>query len=228
MSEPLLVARALSRSFATLPRGTVEALREVDLTIERGELVMLFGRSGSGKTTLLHLAAGLLRPTAGGVLLDGVDLAALADRELARLRCRRLGLVFQFPSLLPALGALENVELAASLDGRHGPEVRRRATALLTRVGLGERLDALPRELSAGEQKRVVIARALMNRPQLLLADEPTADLDEETEVEIMELLARLHRERGLTVLMATHARELARYATRTLEMDHGRLRAVG
>ena len=181
------------------------------MEIGSGEFTVIVGRSGSGKTTLLNLAAGLTRPTSGRVTLDGVDLWNLNDQQQSHLRNRKIGFVFQFPSLLPTLTVHENVILPTifGADG-HGPDVRERAEALLRRVGLSDKLTAYPRQLSAGQQQRVVIARSLINQPQVLLADEPTSNLDEKTEMEIMDLFRDLHASLGLTI-RACHAHAPAR-----------------
>lgn len=213
-----------------LKERTVSAVHNIDLGIEAGEFVIITGRSGSGKTTLLNLVAGLTRPTSGRILVEESEVWRLPDPEQAALRNRRIGFVFQFPSLLPSLNALENVilpTLFAPPDGAPAPakaEIRERAASLLREVGLGDRLTSLPRQLSAGQQQRVVIARALINEPDLLLADEPTSNLDEHTEREIMDLFRAIHRSRKLTILLVTHTSELVSYGTRALRMADGRI----
>ena len=181
------------------------------------------------------MAAGLTKPTSGTVLLDGTDVWGLSDKEQSRLRNRKLGFVFQFPSLIPTLSALENVMLPVSLGDRngnngHGPNTdggRAKAVELLETVGLGDRLTSFPRQMSAGQQQRVVIARALMNEPELLFADEPSSDLDEQTETEIMTLFADIHARTGVSIMMVTHASQLIEYGTRAVEMSAGRLREL-
>ena len=202
-------------------KGTFAALRDVDLDIESGEFLVITGRSGCGKTTLLNLASGLATPSSGNVVVDGVDLWSISDAERSGLRNRTMGFVFQFPSLMPGLSLAQNVTLPLEFSQAEHPDGAERARELLDLVGLGDRADALPRELSAGQQQRVVIARALVNRPELLLADEPSSDLDEETEAEIMEIFSRVH-EQGLTIMMVTHARNLIPFGTRHLEMADG------
>jgi ABC-type lipoprotein export system ATPase subunit len=204
----------------------VPAVRSLDLEVEAGEFVVITGRSGSGKTTVLNLAAGLTRPSSGEVLMDGVNIWALPDKQQALMRNQKMGFIFQFPSLLPSLTVADNVALptmfgpaAAKLDAGA------RAATLLQQVGLSEKMEALPRQLSAGQQKRVVIARALINHPEILLADEATGDLDEQTEAEIMALLKQIHEQTGVTILMVTHNLDLRRYGTRSLEMANGSLR---
>ena len=202
-------------------KGTFAALRDVDLDIESGEFLVITGRSGCGKTTLLNLASGLATPSSGNVVVDGVDLWSISDAERSGLRNRTMGFVFQFPSLMPGLSLAQNVTLPLEFSQAEHPDAAERARELLDLVGLGDRADALPRELSAGQQQRVVIARALVNRPELLLADEPSSDLDEETEAEIMEIFSRVHAQ-GLTIMMVTHARNLIPFGTRHLEMADG------
>jgi lipoprotein-releasing system ATP-binding protein len=203
----------------------VRAVRGVTLCIERGEFAIITGRSGSGKTTLLNLIAGLTRPTSGQVVLDSTDLWSLSDRDQSALRNQKIGFVFQFPSLLPALTTLENVVMPTmfgSEESRANAYVR--ATELLGEVGLAEKLNAYPRQLSAGQQQRVVVARSLINSPELLLADEPTSDLDEQTEQEIMELFGKIHRQTGVTIVMVTHTTQLVEYGTRSIQMANGLL----
>jgi ABC-type lipoprotein export system ATPase subunit len=183
------------------------------------------GRSGSGKTTLLNLAAGLTRPTTGRVTLDGVDLWGLTDQQQSHMRNRRMGFVFQFPSLLPTLTVHENVILPTTFGpGGDVAERHERARALLLRVGLADKLSSYPRQLSAGQQQRVVIARALINQPQLLLADEPTSNLDEKTETEIVSLFRELHSSLGITIVLVTHTRQLVSAGMRVIEMAEGRI----
>jgi ABC-type lipoprotein export system ATPase subunit len=228
----------VSKTYALSHGSSVSAVSDVSLEIGPGEFVIIVGRSGSGKTTLLNLAAGLTRPTHGQVRMDGVNLWELSDMQQSELRAQRIGFIFQFPSLLPALTVLDNVILPTIFAGRRGhpaahtgrreppggADARRKAMALLQSVGLEEKLHAYPRQLSAGQQQRVVVARALMNHPQTLLADEPTSNLDEKTELEIMELFRDLHARLNLTVVMVTHTRQLTAYGTRTIEMAAGKV----
>jgi ABC-type lipoprotein export system ATPase subunit len=195
------------------------------LEIDQGEFVLIVGRSGSGKTTLLNLAAGLTQPTSGKVLIDGINLWDLTDQQQSFLRSQRIGFVFQFPSLLPTLTVLENVILPTVFASKQeAAQARARATELLQKVSLIDKLTAYPRQLSAGQQQRVVIARALMNQPLMLLADEPTSNLDEKTELEIMELFHDLHSSMGITIVMVTHMRQLVSYGTRAIEMANGQV----
>jgi putative ABC transport system ATP-binding protein/lipoprotein-releasing system ATP-binding protein len=221
----MIAVHDITKVYTVSRENRVLAVDRVSLDIERGEFVVITGRSGSGKTTLLNLVAGLTPPTSGRVLFDGVDLWTLKDRQQSLLRNRKFGFIFQFPSLLPSLNALENTALASvfGVNGAHA-DTYERAGELLRTVGLGDKLGALPRQLSAGQQQRVVVARALLNRPEILLADEPTSDLDEQTECEIMDLFAEVHAQTGVTILMVTHSTELIRYGTRSIRMAGGRI----
>ncbi|MEW6254387.1 MAG: ABC transporter ATP-binding protein [Pseudomonadota bacterium] len=218
----MLVCEALSKTYPT-DRGPVAALRGIDLEVKSGRYAAIIGRSGSGKSSLMAMIGGLSRPSGGRVLVAGTDLWALGSDARARFRARHIGYVFQFASLLPTLRALDNAALPLLLDGR-GRGARARAAALLEELGLGAHLDAFPSELSAGEQRRVVIARALVSDPGLLLADEPTSDLDAQTEREIMGLLARVHRTRGTTLLLVTHSLALAAEAEQIIQVADGTL----
>jgi ABC-type lipoprotein export system ATPase subunit len=218
--EPLVQVERLVRRYP-MGESVVTALDGLDLVFEKGEFVAVVGRSGSGKSTLLHLLGGLDRPTSGEVRVGGRPLSDLSNDELAAYRRTRVGFVFQFFNLVPTLSALQNVELPMTLAGVPGPERRRRAEALLDRMGLKGRLGHRPKELSGGEQQRVSVARALVNDPPLLLADEPTGNLDSKTAADILGLLKGLE---GKTILMVTHDRSLAgAYATRTVELSDGR-----
>ena len=216
--------RGVCKSYEALRMRAVAALADVDLDVDRGEFVVITGRSAAGKTTLLSLVAGLARPTSGLVEMDGTELWSLSDRRRSELRNATMGFVFQFPSLLPSLSVLQNVLLPLSLGPTDATDTPSRALDLLEMVGLGGKAASSPRQLSAGQQQRVVIARSLINRPRLLLADEPTSNLDEQTETEIMDLLRRIHEGSDLTVLLVTHTRQLVRYGTRHLTMAAGRL----
>ena len=218
--EPLVQIDNLVRRY---PMGdaVVTALDGLSLSFEKGEFVAVVGRSGSGKSTLLHLLGGLDRPTSGEVRVGGRRLAELSNDDLAGYRRTGVGFVFQFFNLVPTLSALQNVELPMTLAGVGAAERRRRAQALLERMGLGKRLGHRPKELSGGEQQRVSVARALVNDPPLLLADEPTGNLDSKTAADLLGLLKGLE---GKTVLMVTHDRGLAQgVATRTIELSDGK-----
>jgi len=214
----LVEAEGLSRRF-----GSLRALDELALTVEEGDWVAVTGPSGSGKTTLLNILSGLDRPTSGTVRVGGVDLAGLSARELAGYRQRTVGLVFQQFHLIPYLTALENVMLAQYV---HSMTDRGEAEEALRKVGLGERLGHLPSQLSGGEQQRVCIARALINQPPLILADEPTGNLDAVNEAIVMSLLADLHQ-RGHTLVLVTHDPTIAARANREIRPEHGRLAHV-
>lgn len=212
----------ISKRYAARGRQVV-ALAELTATIRQGEFVLVTGRSGAGKSTLLSLMSGLLRPDTGRVRVAGKDLWRLSDPERSLLRCRTMGFIFQFASLIPTLTVLENVLLPNAFLPKGEGAGRDRAEALLERVGLEGLGDRLPWQLSGGQQKRVAVARALLLKPAVILADEPTADLDEETERAVVNLLLE-EQKRGATVVMATHNRDLLRVASRHLQLAEGRL----
>ncbi len=221
----MIVLKDITKIYDLGKGSSLTAVHEINLEICRNEFAVLVGRSGSGKTTLLNLAAGLTRPTSGQVCVDGVDLWTLNDQQQSALRNKKIGFVFQFPSLLPALTVYENVLMPASFTAEQRPnEVHERVLAMLDSVGLSQKLDAYPRQLSAGQQQRVVVARALMNRPEIILADEPTSNLDEKTELEIMDLLHDLHVRLGLTILLVTHTTQLVTAEIRKIEMAEGQI----
>jgi len=207
----------------------VHAVCGVNLHVDPGEFVIITGRSGSGKTTLLNLISGLAAPTRGTVSFAGQEIGQLPDRQQSLLRNQKIGFVFQFPSLMPSLTAEENVVLPTLFGPRKEDPAKaaRKAATLLEQVGLGEKRRAFPRQLSAGQQQRVVIARSLMNRPELLLADEPTSDLDEQTEKEVMTLFQEIHSQTNITILLVTHTHELVHYGTRSLHMVNGSIAAA-
>jgi putative ABC transport system ATP-binding protein len=205
----------------------INAVADVDLAIEPGEFVALEGPSGSGKTTLLQLLGALDRPSSGRVHFEGRDLAALRDGELADLRLRSFGFVFQQFNLIPTLTALENVQAKLAPTGISDDELRTRSEAILAEVGLADRASHLPSHLSGGEQQRVAIARALSVEPHVILADEPTGNLDTKTGADIIETLADLAARRGTTIIVATHDVDLAERAPRRLAMRDGRLRSL-
>jgi putative ABC transport system ATP-binding protein len=210
----------------TYPMGKtqVQALRGLDLEIAQGEMVAIMGPSGSGKSTLMHLIGGLDLPNEGRVLLGDLDISRQNGDHLAELRGKRVGFVFQTFNLIPTLSALENVELPMIFQRVPRRERRKRAQNLLEQVGLGERLHHKPMELSGGEQQRVALARALVNDPQILLADEPTGNLDSQSGAEIMRLLKSLNGEEGMTVIVVTHDPEIARYADRIVRIRDGQV----
>ncbi len=200
----------------------IDAVREASLEVGADEFVVATGPSGSGKTTLLNLIGGMTRPDHGQVAVAGKDLAAMSDAELSRFRAKTIGFVFQFQSMLPTLNAIDNVRLPLTFAGTKDDGGR--AESLLTEVGLGERMEAYSHELSAGQQRRVGIARAMINQPSLLLCDEPTGDLDPESEAVIMAMLAQAHQN-GAAVLMTTHNHALRSFATRTLMVAGGQIK---
>jgi putative ABC transport system ATP-binding protein len=203
----------------------VQALRGISLEVRQGEFVAVMGPSGSGKSTVMNILGCLDRPTRGHYYLDGVDVSGMSKTELARIRNRKLGFVFQQFNLLSRTSALENVELPTVYAGI-GPEERtKRAMESLTRVGLADRAGHHPSQLSGGQQQRVAIARGLVNRPAILLADEPTGNLDSRTSVEIMQILQNLNDEQRLTIVLVTHEHDIAQFAKRTLEFRDGKLR---
>lgn len=226
MTEPLIRTVGLARRYQ-MGKTAVDALRGVDLAVQPGEFVALVGPSGSGKSTLLHLIGGLVRPTGGEVWVNGLELGRSSDQQLVVYRRDTLGFVFQGFNLLAIKTAWENVAVPLMLAGVPLVQRRARALTLLTQLGLGQRADHRPAELSGGEQQRVAIARALANRPRLILADEPTGNLDSRTGGEIMGLLRRLVREEGLTLLLVTHDMGVARYADRIVHLRDGAVQFV-
>jgi putative ABC transport system ATP-binding protein len=206
----------------------VDALKEVDLRIRDGELLAIVGPSGSGKSTMLQMLGGLDHPTSGSVVLNGKDLAQMGDADLTAVRRDTLGFVFQNFNLIATLSALDNVEIALVPAGVASDERRARAHAALESFGLGDRIEHLPSELSGGEQQRVAIARALVGEPQVLLADEPTGNLDSATGAELMQLLRGLNSEHGHTIVLVTHDTGIARQMGRVVEMEDGRILRKG
>src|SRR6478609_5941298 len=221
---PFLEARGIVKSY---PVGgqPLTVLRDLDLTVEAGEMVAIVGASGVGKSTLLHVLGGLDRVDEGRVAIDGAELTSMRDADVVAFRNRRVGFVFQFHHLLPEFSAIENAEMPMRIARTAIGEARSRAGALLQRVGLGERLEHRPGMLSGGEQQRVAVARALVMKPALLLADEPTGDLDEHTADSLHALLREMHSEHGLTSLIATHNPRLAAACDRVLRLEDGRLK---
>lgn len=213
----------LERSYQ-LGKVTVNALRGVTLRVQQGEFMVIMGPSGSGKTTLLNIIGTLDKPTSGRALIDGEDITIMNDGQLTRLRRHKIGFVFQFHNLIPVLTAMENVELPLITSGVRRRVSQERASDLLVRVGLRERTNHLPDELSGGEQQRVAIARALANHPRLVLADEPTGDLDTQTGFEVVELMHSMAKQEGSSVVVVTHDPVIADKADRLLEMRDGRI----
>ncbi|HOJ15085.1 MAG TPA: ABC transporter ATP-binding protein [Deltaproteobacteria bacterium] len=221
--EATLRAHGLHKSFRKGPE-TIVVLRGVDLEVHRGEGVAVVGASGSGKSTLLHLLGGLEKPDSGTIAYGADDITAMDEASMARFRNSRIGFVFQFHYLLPEFTALENVMLPALITSRVSAQVRKKAEGLLDMVGIAHRKTHKPGELSGGEQQRLALARALMMNPEVLLADEPTGDLDPETGLKIIELFGRLRKDLGVTLVVATHNPELARTMDRVLVLKGGHL----
>ncbi|MEN5229589.1 ABC transporter ATP-binding protein [Brevundimonas naejangsanensis] len=219
----MLSLRGVTRTYPTA-QGGLTVLKGVDLEVMPGEVVGLIGPSGSGKSSLLHAAGLLERPTSGQVLIDGEDVGGLDERARTRLRLRRIGFVYQFHHLLPEFDALDNVALPMRIAGVREAEARRRATEQLTALGLGQRVTHQPAQLSGGEQQRVAIARALANSPRLLLADEPTGNLDPVTSQAVFEALRELAKTTGVAALIATHNMELAGHMDRVFALKDGHL----
>jgi lipoprotein-releasing system ATP-binding protein len=223
----LIALRNLSKEYVDGPR-VVRVLSGLDLEIEKGERVAIVGESGVGKSTLLHILGTLDRPTGGEVWFDGENLTSKSDRDLANFRNREIGFIFQFHHLLPDFTALENVMMPALIAGTATEAARQRATELLTRVGLAERLEHRPGELSGGEQQRVAVARALVQEPRAILADEPTGNLDPVTGEGVQDLLLELNREHDITLVIVTHSATLAGAMDRTLRLSAGRIAVDG
>ena len=222
-SEAVLQIRHLRRTYET-GQGTIEVLKGANLTVVPGEIVGLIGPSGSGKSSLLHAAGLLERPTGGEIVIEGRDCGALSDPERTKIRLQSIGFVYQFHHLLPEFSALENVALPCLIAGRSAPDANKRAAELLGQMGLSDRTTHRPGQLSGGEQQRVAIARALANRPRLLLADEPTGNLDPGTSEVLFEILHDLVRATGVAALVATHNLDMAAHMDRVLALKDGRL----
>ncbi|NOZ06756.1 MAG: ABC transporter ATP-binding protein [Chloroflexi bacterium] len=218
----MIILRDVTRTYR-LGSRQVRALDRVTLTVAEGEFVAVVGPSGSGKSTLLHVISGIDRPESGEVLVAGTAIAQRSENDLARWRGQTVGIVFQFFQLLPTLTAVENVALPMELRGDSGGDYRNRARRLLAQVGMSARVDHLPSELSGGEQQRVAIARAIANRPSLLLADEPTGNLDADSGAEVLSLIRQLHS-RGMTVVLVTHDPRIAAQAERVVHIFNGRI----
>lgn len=219
----MIELKALSKTYVVSGK-VIKAVLPVDLAIRTGEFVSIVGHSGSGKSTLLSLIGGIALPDAGSVLVNGVNIRSYTDAQLSRLRNEKFGFIYQFASLIPTLTATENVLLPTVFGGRKTADD---AVQLLRMVGLGDKSDRYPSELSGGEQQRVAIARAFIHDPQVILADEPTGDLDEETEAEIMAFFERVNRERTVTMIMVTHSSDLAVRAGTRLRMKQGVLERI-
>jgi putative ABC transport system ATP-binding protein len=219
----LIECRKLTRTY-TKGASTITPLQDLDIDIENGTFIALMGPSGSGKTTLLNLIAGIDSPTSGSLKVAGADLAKLSGAKLAQWRAENIGYIFQLYNLIPVLTAYENVELPLLLQPLSAKERHRRVSAALELVGIADRHDHFPRQLSGGQEQRVAIARAIVADPTIIVADEPTGDLDRASAAEIMSLLQRINRELGRTLIMVTHDPKTTEFAEKTLHLDKGRL----
>jgi putative ABC transport system ATP-binding protein len=220
-NQPVIAVQGVTKVY-TMGDIEVRALRGIDVTIWPGEMVAIMGPSGSGKSTLMNVLGCLDVPTEGTYKLDGVNVSELSDSQLAEIRCRKIGFVFQSFNLLPRTSARANVELPLIYAGIGSRQRRKRAEEMLNLVGLGERLDHKPSELSGGQQQRVAIARALTNQPAMILADEPTGNLDTKTSIEILQLFQQLNREQGITIIFVTHEPDIAVYCKRVIYVRDG------
>jgi len=226
MSEPVLVAEGLGKTYP-LPKGELRVFEGLDFALERGELVAVMGMSGVGKTTLLNLLGGLDRPSEGRVFLDGEDVFAGTDREVASVRNRKIGFVFQVYHLLPEFTSLENVSFPLMIGGVPRKDAFGRALEMLREVGLEDKASSRPGQLSGGEQQRVAIARSLVNNPCLLLADEPTGNLDWKTGERVLRLVLDLHERKGLSSILVTHNEKIARYCHKVYMMEAGTMKRL-
>ena len=223
MSEQTLIIKDLSRTFKA-GKHKIHALKNTNLTINKGEFVAIMGPSGSGKTTLLNILGCLDKSSSGKVILDGLDISKLNENELSNIRKDKIGFIFQSASLMPILNAIENVGLPMECNGTPKDERIKRAEYLLKLVGLQERMKQRPSQLSAGEQQRVAVARAFANKPAIILADEPTGNLDSETGIRIMELLTTLNKNLGTTIIVVTHDEKMALYANKKMVIEDGKI----
>ncbi|HOT95547.1 MAG TPA: ABC transporter ATP-binding protein [bacterium] len=227
MSEILLHTENIHKSYPMGRSSQLEVLKGIDLEIVEGEIITIIGPSGVGKSTLLHLIGGLDRPSQGRVLIDGNDISGFDDTRLAQFRNRTIGFIFQFHHLLPEFTALENVILPGLVSRQERRALQKRALALLERVGLSGRVQHRPKELSGGEQQRVAVARALINSPRLLLADEPSGNLDTESAQKLHDMLWELSRQLRQTLVVVTHNRDLADRSDRIIELYNGRIKTI-
>jgi ABC-type lipoprotein export system ATPase subunit len=223
----MISLRNITKEYKLGEQNVLVPIRNLNLDVKSGEFIIIVGRSGTGKSTLLNLTAGLIKPTSGEIFINGKQLASLSDQEISRLRSQNIGFIFQFPSLIPSLSIEENVTMPGVFSSRLNKQgLHSRANELLRSLGLSDKVKVYPRQLSAGEQRRAAIARSIFNQPQILLADEPTSDLDEQTEMDVIELLKDICNT-GVTLLMVTHSLQLLRYADRSFKMDNGTLTMI-
>jgi len=210
-----------------LDEAVVTAVKDVSLSIDKGEFISIMGHSGSGKTSLLSIIGGILQPTSGKLIYEDRDIYGLEEKDISAYRANHVGYIFQFASLLPVLTAKENLLLPTIFGSVENNGRDKMAEEYLEMLGLGDKINAFPAQLSGGQQRRIAIARALMNDPDVILADEPTGDLDEETEAEVMDFLKRINSEKGITLVVVTHSSELAGQAPRKIRMTHGTVRDI-
>jgi ABC-type lipoprotein export system ATPase subunit len=225
VEDEVIELRDLNKTYV-IDKQAFKAVDNVSITVGKGEMVSIVGHSGSGKTTLLSLIGGLTKPDSGQVLIDSVNIWSMNDNRLSEFRNRKISFIYQFSSLIPTLTALENIMLP-TVFGDYGNDTELHAKELLSMVGLGEKITSYPSHLSGGQQRRVAIARAFITSPEIILADEPTGDLDEETEREVIDLFHRMNEEKGLTFLIVTHNKEIAGQAGRQFKMTNGVLSAL-
>ena len=223
-SDVILEVKGLHKCFGDEGLCRVEVLKGIDLEIKRGSFISIMGPSGSGKTTFLDIIGCLLKPTEGEVYIDGEKVSGLNDRQLAGIRGKKIGFIFQQYNLIPSYTAVENVELGLRINGKSKGEANKRAKALLDMVGLGHRLTHKPSQLSGGEQQRVAIARALANEPSIILGDEPTGNLDSKTGFKILNLLKELNKKKGYTIVVVTHDHRIGDYTDKTIKMMDGKI----
>lgn len=221
--EKIIEVENLNKKYI-LGKVDVEILKEINFTIKRGEFITIMGPSGSGKSTLLYLLGGLDKPSSGKIFINKQDISALTDEEQSVLRRREIGFVFQFYNLVPNLTIEDNVMLPVLLDGKKIKDYRHKLDEILETVGLSDRIAHTPRELSGGQQQRVAIARALINEPDIILADEPTGNLDSKSSEEVMKLLQKINKEKGKTILQVSHSLETAKYSDRIINVKDGKV----
>lgn len=225
----MIAVRNLTKTYK-VDGQPIKAVDDASFECRKGDYISVMGHSGSGKSTFLSLIGGLTMPDSGGIVIDGTDILSLSDNALSEFRNRRINFIFQFASLLPTLTALENVILPTAFSASHDrtkDEIKKEAARLLEMVGLGDKVNSYPSQLSGGQQRRVAIVRSFINNPDIILADEPTGDLDEETEAEMIKIFKRMNEEKGITFIVVTHSSTIANEAKRVMKMHNGRLEEV-